>query len=70
MKKLKLWLKRYWNLMLANTTIDEKVIETTHEVKRRAKRVKEEFNDVVDQAEDVIEAAKGKKRSGRKPKKK
>ena len=76
MKKLKLWLKKYWNLMLANTTVDEKVIETTQEVKRRAKRVKEEIKDVieeakdvVEQSKDVVEAAKGKKRRGRKPKK-
>ena len=45
------------------------------EVKRRAKRVKEELSDVADavkevgkQTKDVVSAAKGKKRKGRKPK--
>ena len=41
----------------------EEVKETTAEVKRRAKAVREEVKDVVD-------AAKGKKRRGRKPKSK
>ena len=41
----------------------EEVKETTSEVKRRAKAVREEVKDVVD-------AAKGKKRRGRKPKSK
>lgn len=50
--------------------VDKKV----KEVKRRAKRVKEEVKDVVEavkevgnQAEDVVDAAKGKPRKGRKP---
>ena len=38
------------------------------ETKRRARRVKEELGDVVDQAKDVVEAAKGSTRRGRKPK--
>ena len=53
-----------------------KVKKTAKEVKRRAKRVKEELEDVKDaikevgsQLKDVGQAAKGKKRSGRKPKK-
>ena len=53
-----------------------KVKKTVTKVKRRAKRVKEELEDVKDaikevgsQLEDVGQAAKGKKRSGRKPKK-
>ena len=53
---------------------DVKVV--AKEVKRRAKNVKEELKDVVDAAKelgnqtgDVINAAKGKKRQGRKPKK-
>ena len=53
-----------------------KVKKTVTKVKRRAKRVKEELSDVGDaikevgsQLKDVGQAAKGKKRSGRKPKK-
>ena len=53
-----------------------KVKKTVTKVKRRAKRVKEELSDVGDaiievgcQVKDVGQAAKGRKRSGRKPKK-
>ena len=53
-----------------------KVKKTVTKVKRRAKRVKEELSDVGDaikevgsQLIDVAQAAKGRKRSGRKPKK-
>tara|TARA_Y100000592_G_scaffold55980_1_gene88049 strand:+ start:6870 stop:7175 length:306 start_codon:yes stop_codon:yes gene_type:complete len=53
-----------------------KVKKTVTKVKRRAKRVKEELADVKDaikevgsQLKDVGQAAKGKRRSGRKPKK-
>ena len=53
-----------------------KVKKTVTKVKRRAKRVKEELEDVKDaikevgsQLKDVGQAAKGRKRSGRKPKK-
>jgi F0F1-type ATP synthase membrane subunit b/b' len=55
----------------------EDVKEKAAEVKRRAKSVKKELKDVADaakevinQAGDVVEAAKGKKRQGRKPKSK
>jgi|TARA_R110000796_G_scaffold197707_1_gene314003 hypothetical protein len=53
----------------------EEVKEKAAEIKRRAKSVKKELKDVADaakevinQAGDVVEAAKGKKRQGRKPK--
>ena len=56
--------------------IKNKVVDTTKEVKRRTKRVKEELGDVkiaaknlIDQTSDVLEASKGGKRKGRKPKK-
>ena len=56
--------------------IPDKVEDTAKEVKRRAKRVKEELKDVGDAVKDVVEqvgdikdAAKGKPRKGRKPKK-
>ena len=48
----------------------EDVKAHTKEVKRRAKNVKEELKDVVEQVGDAVDAAKGKKRRGRKPKSK
>ena len=55
----------------------EDVKEVAKEVKQRVKNVKKEFQDVkasakdlVKQSKDVVDAAKGKKRRGRKPKKK
>lgn len=58
-------------------TAKEAVKKTTNEVKRRAKRVKEEAKDVVDavkdvagQAGDIVDAAKGGPRKGRKPRSK
>ena len=53
------------------------VKDAAKEVKRRAKRVKEELGDVADavkevgkQTKDVVSAAKGKTRRGRKPRRK
>ena len=53
----------------------EEVKEKAAEVKRRAKAVKKEIKDVgvavkevAKQSKDVVDAAKGKKRRGRKPK--
>ena len=71
-------LKELWTWFWSKTTIDEQVEEKAvavkKEVKRRVKRVKEELADVkeavvevADQAGDVIDAAKGSKRKGRKP---
>mgnify|MGYP001605756677 CR=1 FL=1 len=48
--------------------VKEEVKEVVKETKRRAKAVKTELKDVVDQVGDVVDAAKGKKRRGRKPK--
>jgi len=55
--------------------IEDTIEDTIEETKRRAKAVKTELKDVkkatkevVNQAGDVIDAAKGKKRRGRKPK--
>jgi predicted Holliday junction resolvase-like endonuclease len=55
----------------------EEVKEKAAEAKRRAKAVKKELKDVADaakevinQAGDVVDAVKGKKRKGRKPKSK
>jgi len=48
----------------------EDVKEVVKETKRRAKAVKKELKDVVKQSKDVVDAVKGKKRRGRKPKSK
>ena len=55
--------------------IPDEVEDGVKEVKRRAKNVKKELKDVgvaaknlASQSKDVIDAAKGKKRKGRKPK--
>jgi methyl-accepting chemotaxis protein len=57
--------------------VKEDIEEGVGEVKRRAKRVKEEIKDVADavkevgnQVGDVAKAAKGKPRTGRKPRSK
>ena len=70
-------LKKGWDWIWDQTTVDEKAKEVVKEVDSRIKRVKEESKDVVEaikevgsQAKDVVDAAKGKtKRRGR-PKKK
>ncbi len=57
--------------------IPDEVEEVVRETKRRAKAVKKEIKDVakstkevINQVGDVVDAAKGKKRRGRKPKSK
>jgi len=67
--------KNSWAWALSKTTIDEKIIDTAAEVKRRAKNVKQEIKDVGeaiaevgDQVGDVAGAIKGKSRAGRKKK--
>ena len=59
-------LKRFWNWLLGQTTVDEKVVDTYNEVKDRVKNVKEQFEDVKEALEDVavelkdvVEAAQG-----------
>jgi|TARA_R100000084_G_C4655761_1_gene152832 hypothetical protein len=66
-------LKKGWDWVWDQTTIDEKAIEVAKETKRRVKAVGEELKDVgeaiaevADQAGDVAKAAAGKKRPGRK----
>ena len=50
-------LKRFWNWLLGKTTVDEKVVETYHKVEDK----------VAEETRDVLEAAKGAPRKGRKP---
>jgi ElaB/YqjD/DUF883 family membrane-anchored ribosome-binding protein len=72
---LKRMFKKYWNLMLNQTTIDEQVVDKYNEVKDKVEDVIEEVQDrveavkeVVEQAEDVVEAATAKKQRRGRPK--
>jgi hypothetical protein len=70
---IKKYLNRFWNWLKNQTEIDEHVEETVDEFTRRYKRVKQEIADVkesasevIKQVDDVVKAAKGSKRKGRK----
>ena len=74
MDKIKSYFKRLWNAIWDSTDIDEKAEEALKEVKARIAEMKKELADVkyaakntVAQAKDVVDAAKGKRRKGRKP---
>ena len=69
MNKIKAMLKRFWNWLLGKTTVDEKVVETYHEVKEKVEDVVEDVKEAVEEvktrakrvkqeAADVVEAAK------------
>jgi len=65
-------LKRLWVKLWSKTEVDDKIIAAAKEGKARVKRMGEELSDVGDslkevanQAGDVVDAAKGKKRRGR-----
>ena len=68
------YLKRLWNALWNSTTIDEKAEAALKETKTRLKAMRKElvdvknaFKNVANQSKDVFDAAKGKKRRGRKP---
>ena len=70
---MKEYFKRLWNALWASTDVDEKAEAALIEVKARIAEMKKEIADVqeaakstVAQAKDVVDAAKGKKRRGRK----
>ena len=74
MKKIKSYFKRLWSALWASTELDEKALAAIDEAKERVKMMKLELADVknalknaADQSKDVFDAAKGKKRRGRKP---
>ena len=74
MQKLKSYFKRLWNALWDSTDLDEKAEAELKEAKARIAEMKKELADVkhaakntVAQAKDVVDAAKGKKRRGRKP---
>lgn len=65
---------RFWTWLRNQTDLDEKLVETFDETKRRYNRVKEEIadikesaSDVINQVNDVAKAVSGSKRKGRKP---
>ena len=63
------YLKNLWNALWAKTTIDEEFKSRYDEVVKELADVKASAKQVVKQSKDVVKAAKGKKRRGRKPKK-
>ena len=74
LQKIKSYFKRLWSAIWASTELDEKAIAAINEAKERVKMMKLELDDVkkalknaADQSKDVFDAAKGKKRRGRKP---
>ena len=75
-KLTKEYLKDVWALLWSKTEIDEKVIATVKDVKKRYKLTMQEMKDVAkaikevgDQIDDIGGALKGKQRKGRKSKK-
>ena len=71
---MKNYFKRLWNALWASTDLDEKAEAALKEVKARLTEMKKELADVkhaakntIAQTKDVVDAAKGKKRRGRKP---
>ena len=77
MQKLKSYFKRLWNALWDSTDLDEKAEAALKEAKARLAEMSKELADVKKaaknvsaQTKDVIDAAKGKKRRGKKPYKK
>lgn len=75
-KLTKQYLKDVWALLWSKTEIDEKVIATVKDVKKRYKLTMQELEDVAkaikevgNQLGDIDDAVKGKERKGRKVKK-
>ena len=74
MQKIKNYFIRLWHALWAKTDLDEKAEAALKEAKARIALMKKELVDVknaaknvVAQSKDVVDAAKGKKRRGRKP---
>ena len=74
MNKIKNYFKRLWKALLDSTELDERAIAAIAEAKVRVDEMKKELADVkraaknvVNQSKDVVAAAKGKRRKGRKP---
>jgi len=63
------YIKNLWNALWDKTTIDEELKSRYDEVVKELADVKASAKQVVKQSKDVVDAAKGKKRRGRKSKK-
>ena len=63
------YLKNLLNALWDKTTIDEELKSRYDEVVKELADVKTSAKQVVKQSKDVVDAVKGKKRRGRKPKK-
>jgi len=63
------YIKNLWNALWAKTTIDEELKSRYNEVVKELADVKASVKQVAKQSKDVVDAAKGKKRRGRKPRK-
>ena len=71
---MKEYFKRLWNALWDSTDLDERAIAAIKEAESRLAEMKKELVDVkkaaknvAAQTKDVLDAAKGKKRKGRKP---
>ncbi len=60
------YLKNLWNALWAKTTIDEEFKSRYDEIVKELADVKKAAKNVAKQTKDVVDAAKGKKRRGRK----
>ena len=60
------YLKNLWNALWAKSTIDEEFKSRYDEVVKELADVKRAAKNVANQTKDVFDAAKGKKRRGRK----
>tara|TARA_R100000805_G_C3517953_1_gene41460 strand:+ start:322 stop:561 length:240 start_codon:yes stop_codon:yes gene_type:complete len=60
------YLKNLWNALWAKTTIDEEFKSRYDEIVKELADVKKAAKNVARQTKDVVDAAKGKKRRGRK----
>ena len=74
MKKIKNYFKKLWKALWDSTDLDERALAAIEEAKARVAEMKKELADVknaaknvVNQSKDVFDAAKGKKRRGKKP---
>ena len=74
MEKIKSYFKRLWKALWDSTDLDERAAAALKEAKSRISEMKKELADVkkaaknvVAQSIDVVDAAKGKKRRGKKP---
>ena len=74
MQKLKSYIKRLWKALWDSTDLDEKAEAALKEAKVRISEMRKEIADVrkaakvvIEQSIDVVGAAKGKKRRGKKP---